>query len=266
MVAHGGADGTDRQLQPQREEARPALLAPRVSPRHLRQVDKHANRQEHDGHFGRCLCLAGKSSSSGGTIEGRAGTRPATGRQATDSIKGGGSMIGLDVRMKKYFFNTRAVEQRLGEQRARTLRNAGGYARTTAIRSMRRAGKKGKPSPEGQPPRYHGGNRSLRTIIYAMDPVRESVVIGPIRFNQKQYYGSTIVHGSVPALQEGGGDITVREKMVGAEWRPMGRRKPRPGQATRNRNVKLGARPYMQPAQKKTVERLRAKDTEIYFG
>lgn len=171
-------------------------------------------------------------------------------------------MIGLDVKMKKFFFDTLAVERRLGQTRARTLNKLGAYSRKVAMRSMRRVGKKGKPSAVGQPPRYHGGDPSLRTILYAMDPVSESVIIGPIKFNQKFYYGNHLRSGTIPSLHEVGGVLGIREKRVGTEWVPIGRRKPRPGQPTRRRDARFGPRPYMKPAQAKTIQ----KFPEVYYG
>lgn len=196
-------------------------------------------------------------------------------------------MITTSVAMKKYFFDRIAVQQQLGVQRARFLGRVGGYARKTAMRSMRRVGKKGEPSAAGQPPRYHGGDPSLRTILYAMDAQSRGVIVGPIGFNQKYYYGGKPTAGTIPALHEVGGTLGIREKLVttgdftlgdqtrnakgqfgsrqkiyGKKWVPVGKRKPRPGQPTRVRNATYPARPFMNPAKEKTI----AKFPQLYYG
>ncbi len=196
-------------------------------------------------------------------------------------------MITTSYKLTKFFFDRVEVQRQVGVQRARFLGNVGGYARKTAIRSMRRVGKKGTPSPAGQPPKYHGGDPSLRTILYALDAASGGVIVGPIGFNQKYYYGGKPSAGTIPALQEVGGTLGIREKLVttgdftlgdqtrnakgqfgarrkiyGKQWVPVGKRRPRPGQPTRVRNATYPARPYMKPAQQKTI----AKFPQLFYG
>lgn len=171
-------------------------------------------------------------------------------------------MVALDVRMKKLFFDRVEVERRLGAQRTKLMGKCGAYARKVAIRSMRRVGKNGKPSPADSPPRYHGNDPSLRTILFALEPQTERVVVGPIRFNQKQYFGGSLQSAVIPKLHEVGGVLSIREKRVGMEWRPIGKRKPHPDQPTRRRNATYKARPYMKPAQTKTIERFE----DVFYG
>jgi hypothetical protein len=54
--------------------------------------------------------------------------------------------------------------------------------------------------------------------------------------------------GTVPKVMEKGGTVGLREKKVGKVWRPVGRRKPRPGQQTRVRRARYAAHPFMLPA------------------
>ena len=57
-----------------------------------------------------------------------------------------------------------------------------------------------------------------------------------------------ITAGTVPATLEFGGQVGIREKRVGTVWRPVGGRRPRPGQPTRVRMANYAPRPFMGPA------------------
>ena len=59
----------------------------------------------------------------------------------------------------------------------KTLPHAGGFIRKTAMRSIRK--RKG-PSPRGTPPHTHT-KRLPGSILYGVDKMAESVVIGPAR-------------------------------------------------------------------------------------
>lgn len=155
-------------------------------------------------------------------------------------------MMGVSYKVKKYFFDRAKVQRLIGERRARFLRNAGGFVQKTAQRSMRRVGKKGKPSPVGQPPRWHGdANFSLRKILFAYDPAIDGMLVGPVIGNKK-------ARPTAPELQELGGQTTILEKRVGATWVPLGRRR-RPGQPVRKRRAQYPPRPFMRPALAKTM-------------
>ena len=114
--------------------------------------------------------------------------------------------------MKKSFFDRPEIIARIGEKNATALRNSGGYMQKTAQRSMRRVGKKGRPSKPSMPPRWHGATPSLRTILYAMEGPNRAV-IGPVRLNQKAYYGDGMRTGAVPTVHEKGGEMGHREKL-----------------------------------------------------
>ncbi len=158
-------------------------------------------------------------------------------------------MIGVTYEMKKMFFDRAKVQAALTKQRHKFLGNVGGYVRKTAIRSMRRVGKRGKPSRPGQPPKFHGDEQfSLRKILYGFDAIRQSVVIGPVKGNKKTYVGGVLLPGTVPNLHEFGGRVGIREKRVGSDWTPIGKRKARPGQPMRVRLATYPARPFMAPA------------------
>jgi hypothetical protein len=170
--------------------------------------------------------------------------------------------ITTSYKLVRYFIRVEQIRSLVEKKRLTLLRNMGGYAQKTAQRSMRRVGKKGKPSKPGTPPKYHGADPSLRTILYGLDPSSGGMIIGPVGFNQKQYYGMELKAGGIPALHEVGGTVGIREKKIGTEWGPIGRKKPRPGQPTRRRNATYPKRPYMIPARDKTVE----KFPQLYYG
>lgn len=124
-------------------------------------------------------------------------------------------MIGVTLQLKDFFFDRLHIKQFVQDRGLEFLGHAGAYIRKTAIRSMRRAPLKGKPSKPGTPPRFRAGTEdvSLRKILYGLDPARGSVVVGPLKFNQKQDLdGVKLVSGTVPSLHERGGRAGIREK------------------------------------------------------
>jgi len=182
-------------------------------------------------------------------------------------------MLTLNIKTAKSFFFDRAkIIERVGADRARLLRNVGGFVSKTAARSMRKKGYARKPpknmngragrkfmaevrgevsSPPGSPPFTHSTdpNATLRKILFVFDTAKEAMVVGPVALNQKNAFG---ISGTVPSLHEYGGTQVVKEKKVGKIWRPMGKRQARPGQPTRRRKATYAARPFMAPAVKKT--------------
>jgi len=160
-------------------------------------------------------------------------------------------VIGVDLeRSKRNFFDRAAVLARTTPAERRVLSKFGTFVRTRARSSI------GKPtkriSRRGEPPNSHTKDKfvSLRNILFAFDPIRRSVVIGPVKLNQKQYLGGKLQSGTVPEVLEYGGTAGIREKQryPGGKWTSMGRRRPRPGEAVRVRLAKYEARPFMRPA------------------
>ena len=139
----------------------------------------------------------------------------------------------------KMFVDTPGVMARVGKQRQRVLAVTGGYAAKGMQRSIRPAGKKKTASKEGGPPRSRQGD--LRKHIYfGLDPVTESVVIAPLKFqSQPKLIGAE----SVPDLLEGGGQELLmdprRKTTVKVEYGP------RPFVA-----------PQLQPAEQKMADEL----------
>lgn len=122
-------------------------------------------------------------------------------RMATDRM--------LDIRVAahvtKYFFDRRAIIDRIGRARAAVLSKAGAFIRRGAKGNIRYAKSASKP---GNPPHAHatqkGGKDSpLRELIYfAYDDRTNSVVIGPMPFR-----GTAVV----PRVLELGGTAPGRK-------------------------------------------------------
>lgn len=168
-------------------------------------------------------------------------------------------MMTVSYQLKNMFFDRAKVQSMVDQKTHRFLYRAGGRVRTIAIRSMRRVGKKGKPSAVGTPPKWHGDtNFSLRTIFFGFES-RYSVIVGPTRGNAK-------IEGvpSIPYLHEQGGTIVFKEKKAGTRWISLGRR-ARPGQPVRKRRATYPARPFMGPAVR-TLKTKYPEYTKLWFG
>ena len=125
-------------------------------------------------------------------------------------------MIGMNIR--ELFFDRKAVMNKVDRATRKVLSKFGAFVRRTARSSIRK--RKGISQP-GSPPSSHTG--LLKKFIYfGYEPIKRSVVIGPVRLSQKG-------RGEAPHLLEYGGPTTVKDK---------GKRKP----------AKVRARPFMGPA------------------
>ena len=133
-------------------------------------------------------------------------------------------MIGIGMTLRatqRGFFDRRAVTSRMDRATRRVLSRFGAFVRRRAKSSIR---KRKRPSDPGKPPSSHT-KLLKRLIFFAYDPMRQSVVAGPVGLNQKV--------GDAPAALEYGGRTRVY----------AGRRRRR-----KLRTVKIRARPYMRPA------------------
>lgn len=156
----------------------------------------------------------------------------------------------------KFFFDTPAVEKALDKKERKVLVSTGAHGRKVVQRSMRPGGKKGIVSQPDTPPRTH--TKLLRNgILFVYSPATKSVVIGATKLNQHHEQRGYLVRGPVPGVLEEGGQLGIREKLVGQMWRSIGRRRPRPGQPVRVRRTRIKARPYLAPAQPKTTAKMR---------
>ena len=106
-------------------------------------------------------------------------------------------MTVVTYKMKSMFFDRAAVRKLIGAKNAKALSKAGAFVRTRARSSLRR---RKKPSRAGSPPSVHSSDTvaTLKNILFAYDPGREAVIVGPVGFNQGD-------DGGVPRLMEHGG-------------------------------------------------------------
>jgi hypothetical protein len=129
-------------------------------------------------------------------------------------------MIGLGVdQAKGLFFDSRGVQAATTRAERRVLPRFGAYVRRSARSSIR---KRKRTSAPGQPPSSHTGLLK-RFIFFAYEPRHRSVVIGPVRLNQK-------TGEALPALEHGG-----RVRIVSRKCR-------------RRKTVTIRPRPFMGPA------------------
>lgn len=167
-------------------------------------------------------------------------------------------MIAVDLRTsKRNFFDRAAVMNRMNKAERKVLSKFGAFVRRQGQKNIRFS--KTRTSKPGKSPYAHTKDKfaSLRNILFSFDPYRRSVVIGPVKFNQKQYVGIDRISGTVPQVMEHGGSVGLREKQrsPGGRWGSMGRRRIlRPGERTRVRSVTYQARPFMAPAFKKVSD------------
>ena len=126
------------------------------------------------------------------------------------------------------FFDSDKVVSALDKASRKALSKFGAFVRTTARGSIRR--RKGISKP-GSPPSAHQGD--IKKILFAYDADRQSVIIGPIKFNQKKGFATKTL--------EYGGNVVVERKSKGKITK---------------RTVKVEARPFMAPAFQKNLPQL----------
>ena len=124
------------------------------------------------------------------------------------------------------FFDTDRVKRAADTATRTVLSKAGAFIRTAAKSSIR---KRKATSAPGQPPSSHTWLLK-RFIFFGYDAGRKTVVVGPMRLNQKI--------GAAPEALEHGGPSTV----------VSGRRNRR-----RKRRIHIKPRPYMGPAMVKEM-------------
>lgn len=167
------------------------------------------------------------------------------------------------ARMKEFFFDRKAIADKVGAARIKVLSKAGAFVRRTmqqsirpGVRIVKGVRKVSKPSKPGNPPKSWTG--LLKNFIYfGYDPGTESVVIGPVPLNQYHVVNGRLTRGAVPEVLDKGGTIGIREEQLsGGLWVPPSRsRRQRAGRPQRVRQVKIAARPYSLPALQKNVSK-----------
>lgn len=154
-------------------------------------------------------------------------------------------MIGVDIKMTKFFFDKEAVVKDTERKERRALSKVGAFVRRrarTLIRSRKRnprRGRKASLSRPGMPP-ISWAKPGIRDILFYYDAKAKSVVIGPLMFNGTD---------DVPGFLEFGGSKLITEsrytdRQMG--WQP-GAWKDGPVEQ-RTRRVTVAPRPFMGPA------------------
>lgn len=180
---------------------------------------------------------------------------------------------------KNWFFDRAKVLALVEKKRLRVMRQAGGFTRTTARRSIR---KRKAASTPGNPPSSHS-DLLKDFIFFAYDPSRDTVVVGPTPLNwiHFQVAGGRAEPGLIPKTLEHGGSYRVIEEyfppftshgeQLGGYWRRLdlrrrgssavanallaGRGATFNDNPTRIRTVTILPRPYMRPAAAKAAAR-----------
>ena len=141
-------------------------------------------------------------------------------------------MIGFRIdQFKGLFFDSKKVLDATSRAERKVLSRFGAYVRRSARSSIR---KRKKASEPGKPPSSHTG-LFKRFLLFAYDPGRKSVVIGPARLDRKV--------GSAPRALEHGGRTQVVAKRRGRRV---------------IRTTTIRARPFMGPAFEKEKPKLPA--------
>jgi len=152
---------------------------------------------------------------------------------------------------RRNFFDRKGVLDAVGKQTADALRSGGALIRTIMRRSIRPAGKSGKPSQPGQPPRGHG-QQLLRSLIY-FHFVRgtvlrnHSVWVGPVLSNSPSGAPEALEFGATIRVPKG----TMMRVPAGRDAR--GRSQPDRYVPGPERVIRIEPRPYLGPALEKAV-------------
>jgi hypothetical protein len=123
-------------------------------------------------------------------------------------------MVTIEAKIKHLFFDRKEVIDKLTKAERRVLSKQGAFLRTASRRSIRRRKKISSP---GDPPNAHakGKYATLKNILFAYEPHRHSVVVGPVKLSKSR--GSK----TVPEVLEFGGSTRINGKRVVITKRPF---------------------------------------------
>lgn len=153
----------------------------------------------------------------------------------------------ITFELKDWFFDRQQVLDAVGKATARVLAEQGALVRRTARGKIRfQVG----PSEPGESPHAHSrGTASLRTIWFALEPDKATVIVGPIRLTRS---GDDDLAEIAPApnVLEFGGLVIVRQvRLADGTWHRQrtrhftGRRR-----ITRIVQTPVEPRPFMRPS------------------
>lgn len=170
----------------------------------------------------------------------------------------------IDLTMTRYFFDRPELLAAINKAERRALSRIGAFIRTRArtdVLKRARARGRGKakrsreePSRPGEPPVVRSRDRrlTLRNILFAFDPSRRSVVVGPVKLNTPARNGSTVPN----LLEFGGAGELVQWRRVGADRWLFGKPPSDQPDVFEVRTIRAiwEARPFMGPALEKETE------------
>lgn len=128
--------------------------------------------------------------------------------------------------LKNFFFDRAGVQRLMDENTRRKMSSLGSFVQRKAKSLLRR---KKSPSSAGSPPNVHSGDddASLKKILFAYDPQKKSLVVGPLALNgvgiastndpgdiKGPASWSTLRKGVIPKVLEFGGYVGVREMQL----------------------------------------------------
>jgi hypothetical protein len=167
------------------------------------------------------------------------------------------SPLEITFAAKDWFFDRAEVLRRVGEKRNKALLVAGAFIRRKA-RDLLRKGK--KSAQAGKPPKIHSDQEpNLKTILFALDPATDSMVVGPVKLNQVQQSWIDFGSRTVPQIMEFGDVINVREqrKKGTKEWRRRDLRfNPTEDREYRVRRAIYKPHPFMSVALEKALPKI----------
>ena len=153
---------------------------------------------------------------------------------------------------KEMFFDSRAVTSAVDRATRRVFSKFGAYVRTAARSSIRR--RKGVSTP-GRPPSSHVGLLK-KSIFFAYDPTRKSVVVGPAKLHSGT--------GGIPRLLEEGGRARLPvDRFV---FTSVGGRRRAKREVIGYKSVVFQPRPFMGPAFRREQPKLRGWWKDVISG
>lgn len=126
--------------------------------------------------------------------------------------------FGVDLTIKKFFFDRQKILDQQDAQKKRRLSKAGAFIRTRARSKLRR---RKKSAAAGQPPSVHSRNNrlTLKFILFGLGEDDNSVLIGPVALAQSKLRNSSAQ--TVPELMEFGGTNAVGGKRARYSQHPF---------------------------------------------
>jgi hypothetical protein len=178
---------------------------------------------------------------------------------AGKALNAGGFTV--DLRMRRFFFDRARTLNYIDQRKAKFLTKGGLYTRQAGRKLLGSPSKKSRPRPAGKPPRIHTTDErvTLRNILYHYDRHNDSVIVGPVGLNQVNTNTATLSSNTVPEIHEFGLEVLIREVSYNKGktwWRRDLRTTRRPWYRYRDRRAKYPERKFMEPALKKTVQRV----------